>query len=233
MVSKLTEVVLPVAAASASAIFLRNSDANLTLAGVREGNAYRADVDVSDGHANLVLRNHQPSYVLASSQPPTFTVQLGMSVHALLYVPVASRDRVVGVLCVGYDQRDREPTAEIENWLIALGQYAALLMESLQLRRVVRRSIPAKKVYDVLNLVMRQAVKPLQVLWRADASAAAQVDNVVSTNLARQAKVIATLFSVLKDIATPDNAIFIGTASFATIEKELNTRLGSEDSLTS
>lgn len=225
LLKKLTEVMLPVAAAQVGAIFLRNGGSGLVLAGLREEGAYRTDVNVSDGHANSVMRSRQPSYVLASSEPPTFARQLGMPVRSLLYVPVASRGRVMGVLCAGYDQQSQEPTAEIENWLVALGQYAALLLESFQLRHAMRRSIPAKKVYDVLNLVMRRAVKPLQVLWRADEMLSSRPDSATAAKLAQQAKVIATVLSVFKDIATPDSAIFIGVASVTAIEKELDARL--------
>ena len=226
LLTQLTEVALHVAGADVSAVFLRkDSRSSLSLAAIRRGETCRSDVSIGDSHAAGVMRGGQPSYIRGSAEPPTFAMQLGISVHSLLYVPIVLRERVTGVLSVGYLQQSQEPTVEIQNWLIALGNYAVLLLDNIRLRRVLRKSIPVQRVYGVLNLFVRRLWKPLQALWKADETLSAQSENTVAAPLMRQVRIIATLLSVFKEVASPDSRIYIGTVQTAAIEKELNRRL--------
>jgi len=226
VLAKLTEVAMSIARADVSALFLRDGVA-LTLVVVRDGETLGTTAPVSDSHAEGVLRDGQPVYILSAATPPTFAAQLGVDAYSLLYVPVALRERVVGVLCVGYRDPSGAPTSETEIWLIALGSYVALSLENARLRGMLRKSLPVQKVHDVFNLLMRRAVKPLQSLWKAGELLGAHAENqAIGEMLSRQAQTIAAFLSIARDIATPDSGIFIGTATVSTIEKEIDVRLG-------
>lgn len=233
MLAQLTEAVLHITGAAVGGVFLREgSGSGLILAAVRYQGTFRSDARLSDGHAESVMRSGQPSYILGSAEPPTFAVQLGIPVHSLLYVPVALRERVLGVLSVGYVEQNQELTGEIQSWLIVLGNYAALLLDNMRVRQVLHKSIPVQRVRDVLNLFVHHAAKPLRALWRADEALSAQSENAAVLALARQVKIIATLLSVLKESASSNSPIYFGTAQVAAIEKEIEARLARIEGLT-
>ncbi len=210
-----TEAALRLSGADVSAVFLVEGGTPLVTAAVRQGEVCRVDVSISDHHAEVVVRSGRPLQVSAAADPSAFTAQLGIPARTLLYVPVRLRERGIGALAVAFRQPGQEPSVEAVDWLLLLSDYVALLWENVRFRDILQRSLPLQKVGEVLGVFIHYILTLLHTLTKG----------VGDGEPAREVKALATILAVLKDVAAPKSALYIGKVQAADIEKELDTRL--------
>lgn len=225
--SQATEAALRLARADVCTIFLRDDNSQLlTTLAVRQGKTYRTDVHIGDSHAESVLRAGQPLLLAAITTQSSFVAQLGVVAQMLLYVPILLRERAIGVIGVAYVRHGVEISADTQHWLVALAAYCGMVLESVRLRDVMRRSIPLHKVFEVLGVLARPLIRLLQALSAiVESQQGRPGTDAMRESLAREVKTLAAILSVCKDLASPKSALYISTVSTADIEKEMETRL--------
>lgn len=205
--TQVTEAVLRLSGAGVSAVFFAEGGAMVTAA-VRQGEVCRVDVAVSDRQAEIAVQSGKPLQISASAEPPAFTTQLGIPADVLLYVPMKLRERTIGAIAVAFRQPGEELAPETADWLLALSDYVALLWENVRFRDILSHSLPLQKVGEVLGVFIHYLLAPLPALAPT-----------------REVKTLAAILAVLKDVASPTSALYIGKVQAADIARELEDRL--------
>jgi len=140
VLKRILDAALFVTEADASVIFLVDPESGeLRLEAVRHTQGYAAGLDgsIGDSYAADVLRTGQPLCRSHPGRHSGVTDYLGRTAHSLLYVPICSGDRAVGVLGVALVQSGRTLPAETEGRLTALADYAALALNNNRLYEAV------------------------------------------------------------------------------------------------
>jgi putative methionine-R-sulfoxide reductase with GAF domain len=98
-------------------------------------------IQIHDSLAGEVLQTGKPQRLTADEG--TVKVVTGYLVNAILYVPVAIKGRVIGVLAVDNQSTSRPFTEDDENLLLVLAGYAAIALENARLLNESRRKFQA------------------------------------------------------------------------------------------
>jgi hypothetical protein len=110
------------------------------------GDKYARDfrIPVEDSLAGEVLQSGKPKRLTGSEK--LVKVVTGYLVNAILYVPVAIKGRVTGVLVVDNQASQRPFTENDENLLLVLAGYAAIALENARLLEETERRFQALAV---------------------------------------------------------------------------------------
>lgn len=98
-------------------------------------------VQIHDSIAGVVLQSGEPQRLTAADK--TVKVVTGYLVNAILYVPVAIKGRVIGVLAVDNQASEQPFTEDDENLLLVLAGYAAIALENARLLDESKRQFQA------------------------------------------------------------------------------------------
>jgi len=90
-------------------------------------------LQVSDSLVGKVVRTGSPLRLAKTSHGQFLKVSTGFLVHSLLYVPILSRDRLLGVLAVDNCVSERAFSQVDETLLVSLADYAAVALENSRL----------------------------------------------------------------------------------------------------
>jgi hypothetical protein len=99
--------------------------------GLGEKYARGFSIRTEDSIAGEVIRSGEPRRLTSAGEG--FKVVTGYLVHAILYVPIAIKSRVVGVLAVDNQVRKESFSQDDENLLLILAGYAAIAFENARL----------------------------------------------------------------------------------------------------
>jgi GAF domain-containing protein len=99
--------------------------------GLGDKYAHGFRIPIQDSTAGEVLQSNKPQRLIGLEQ--AVKVVTGYLVTAILYVPVAIRGRVIGVLAVDNQTSERPFTEDDENLLLVLAGYAAIALENARL----------------------------------------------------------------------------------------------------
>ncbi|MBN2004776.1 MAG: response regulator [Anaerolineae bacterium] len=231
--SQITQAILAMTGADASAIFLPVSG-KLAIKAVRNKLHFRSNAQLHDAQAETVFNTKQPTQIFGTAASAGFAAPLGQPVRTSFYVPIKLPQRVLGVLGIAYLQRSDSPgeddenphDLEARNWLNMTATYAAVVLENAHLHESLHKAIPVHRVTDMLTMLLGYASGPLQKLWKilTVAQTGGEVPD-LSGVLSREIKRVAILLSIFREIATPKGPLFIATTPPQAVEEELKKRL--------
>jgi len=226
-----TEALWQLSGASLSAIFLPGGEGALSMVTVRQGEICRLDAPLRDKHAETAVRTQQSLLVNGQADESNFAAQLGRPARDIFYVPLLFHDRAMGVLGVAYLQDDAALVPDIQNWLFALSDYVAILLENAHLQAALRQRLSAKRVQDVLQVFVYAMGRPLQILWKLVDMIAGQIQDArIVSLLKQQVHTITLIMAVFQDILNPSHPLHIGKTSAADIDAAIKSRLKSPSS---
>ena len=226
VLERATEALWQLSGASLSAIFLPGSEGALSMVVVRQTEICRLDVRLRDQHAETSARTRQSLLVAGQADAGSFAAQLGLPVRDVLYLPLLFRDRVIGVLGVAYLQEDAALVPDVQNWLFALSDYIAILLENARVQAALRHRFSAKRVLNVLQVLVNTIAKLVQTLWKLMDVIGTQVQDVRLADLCKQqVKTLAVILAVLRDLINPNHPLYIGKATVADVESAIKSRL--------
>jgi putative methionine-R-sulfoxide reductase with GAF domain len=101
--------------------------------GLGESHAHGLRIQTADSIAGTVVETNQPQRLESKEQE--LKVVTGYLVKSILYVPVAVKDRVIGVLVVDNQTPDKPFSDDDEKLLQVLAGYAAIALENARLRQ--------------------------------------------------------------------------------------------------
>ncbi|MEJ2209956.1 MAG: response regulator, partial [Anaerolineae bacterium] len=133
VLQRILDAALYLTGADASVVFLVDVESGeLKLEAVRHAKGYASGLDGSagEGYAADVLRTGQPLCLAQTDRRSGVTGYLGMPARSLLYVPISSADRRLGVLGVASVRSDRSLPAETEGRMTALADYVAIALNN-------------------------------------------------------------------------------------------------------
>jgi diguanylate cyclase (GGDEF)-like protein/PAS domain S-box-containing protein len=100
---------------------------------------------VKDSLVGEAIRSGKAVRRSADSQDPSLKISTGFLVHSLLYVPIISRGKPVGVLAVDNRIGRQHFTQRDERMLTSLVDYAAIALENAALFEQARRDLAERK----------------------------------------------------------------------------------------
>ena len=226
VLERATEALWQLSGASSSAIFLPGSAGALSMVVVRQTETCRLDVRLHDKHAETAVRTQQPLLVEGQADEENFATQLGLPVRDVLYLPLLFRDRVIGVLGVAYLQEDAALVSDVQNWLFALSDYIAILLENARLQAALRHRFLSKRVLNVLQMLANTMARPLQALWKLMDVIGTQIQDVRLADLCKQqVRTLTVILAVLRDLINSNHPLYIGKATAADVESAIKSRL--------
>jgi two-component system NtrC family sensor kinase len=191
---------------------------------------------VADRVANHVLETRKP--VLLTQQDLNIRLRgaTGFLVHSLLSVPLASKERVIGVLSVINRRRERNFARDDVTRLWAIADYAAIAVENARLLNTMRNTAIAEMLNNTVVMVSRYINSPLMSLMiKADRLVQAQQSGTLIdssglvSDLARltEAKVqeIRAMLTVLRDLASPQVIASVDNIEALDINTKVQERL--------
>jgi len=169
---------------------------------------------VADRLANHVLKTGKPILLTQEILSSRLKGQTGYLVHSLLSVPIRSRERVIGVLCVVNRVRERDFVEDDVTRLQAIANYAAIAVENARLLDTTRDAAVAQMLNKTVVTVSQYVNSPLMALMiKADQLVQAQEGgNLVDSEglvseMARLTEMkvqeIRAMLTVLRDLASP------------------------------
>jgi two-component system NtrC family sensor kinase len=169
---------------------------------------------VADRLANHVLKTGKPILLTQEVLSSRLQGQTGYLVHSLLSVPIRSRERVIGVLCVVNRVRERDFVQDDVTRLQAIANYAAIAVENARLLDSTRDAAVAQMLNKTVVTVSQYVNSPLMALMiKADQLVQAQEGgNLVDSKglvseMARLTEMkvqeIRAMLTVLRDLASP------------------------------
>lgn len=99
-------------------------------------------IPVSDSLLGSVLTTRKPLRISQTRQDAPLKVSTGYLVHSLLYIPLFSKGKALGVLSVDNHSNRRPFKESDEALLISLGDYAAIAIENANLYEQARLKAP-------------------------------------------------------------------------------------------
>lgn len=102
-------------------------------------------IPVEDSLIGNVVQSASPIWVSQIADENLLKVSTGFLVHSLLYVPIISKDRVIGVLAVDNPTEQRSFNDEDEARLTDLADYAAVAIENASLYEQAQLEIIERK----------------------------------------------------------------------------------------
>ena len=162
--------------------------------------------------------------------------QTGSLVHSLLGVPLRSRERSIGVLCVANRARERDFTREDRDRLRAMADYAAIAVENAVLLNDARDTAIAQMLNNTVVTVSHYVNTPLMALMmKADHLAHARQEGLVVDEQGLVAELaqftemkvqeIKAVLTVLRDLASPHVVTYIDNIQMLDIEAKVQEHL--------
>lgn len=169
---------------------------------------------VADRLANHVLETGKSILLTQEVLSNRLRGQTGYLVHSLLCVPIQSRERIIGVLCVVNRVRERDFVQDDRSRLLAIANYAAIAVENARLLDTMRDAAVAQMLNKTVVTVSQYVNSPLMALMiKADQLVQAQEGgNLVDSKglvseMARLTEMkvqeIRAMLTVLRDLASP------------------------------
>jgi two-component system NtrC family sensor kinase len=162
--------------------------------------------------------------------------QTGYLVHSLLSVPLCSRERAIGVLCVVNRVRERDFTRDDMDRLRAIADYAAVAVEKAALINKARNTAIAQMLNNTVVTVSHYVNTPLMALMiKADHLVQARKEGKLVDSqglvleMARFAEMkvqeIKAVLTVLRDLASPQVVTYIDNIQMLDIDAKVQERL--------
>ncbi len=205
-------------------------------AGEKQARGFR--LRVSDGMVMQVVRTGEPVAISdqAGGAEPGLKIKTGYLVHSLLNVPLKSKVKVMGVLSVANRVQRRYFTREDLNRLYALANYATIAIDNARLYEQTRKVAAAEMLNRTAVTVSHYVNTPLMALSaRVDGLFCAEQDgrivdeDALIADVARftQMKVeeIASVISILRDIASPKFVTYLDDIQMLDIEARVRQQL--------
>jgi signal transduction histidine kinase/DNA-binding response OmpR family regulator len=142
LLRRILDAAVYLAGADVGALFLLDRETRkLRLEAVRRGASYRTGLPAmsGDSHVQDVLRLGKPLWIANPAKQSGVTTYLGEKAQSLLYVPVKLGDTAIGVAGVAWADGGH-PSADTENRLVALADFAAIAINNALLFEETRRS---------------------------------------------------------------------------------------------
>jgi DNA-binding response OmpR family regulator len=204
--------------------------------GVGERVARGLRLRVSDSLVGMVVQTGKPMVISSETASPELKLLTGYLLHSLINVPLKVKDKVIGVLSVANRVRRRSFTKEDQAQLVALANYAAIAIDNARLYEATRKVVAAEVLNHTVVTISHYINNPLMTLMvGVDRLAQAAKDGKISdpTNqidgLARlteaKAKEIATVISILREIASPEFVTYMNNIQMLDIEAKVQERL--------
>ena len=204
--------------------------------GVGERVSHGFHLRVSDSLVGQVVRSGKPITINSRSASPELKIMTGYLVQAVMNVPLKIKDQVIGVLSVANRVRRQSFTAEDQNRLIALGNYASTAINNARLYDQTRRVAAADMLNRTVVTVSHYINNPLMTLSMgmdrlARGLEAGQIadehDLISKTVQLAQIKVeeISTVIAILRDVASPQFVTYMDNIEMIDINAKLQQRL--------
>jgi two-component system NtrC family sensor kinase len=182
------------------------------------------------------------AHILADGKPALLTGEVlrarapSSLVHSLLGVPLRSRGRSIGVLCVANRRRERDFTREDRDRLRAIANYAAVAVENALLLNDTRDTAIAQMLNSTVVTVSHYVNTPLMALMmKADHLAQARQEGQVVDDQGLVAELaqftemkvqeIKAVLTVLRDLASPHVVTYIDNIQMLDIEAKVQEHL--------
>jgi len=200
--------------------------------GLEEKQARTLRLRVEDSLAGAVMRSGEP-IVVGSGRHEVKTAYL---VKSLMAVPIKIEQRSIGVLCVAFRASDRTFSSNALYLVSAIADYAAIAIDNARLYEATRKVVAAEVLNHTVVTISHYINNPLMTLMvGVDRLVQAAKDGKISdpTNqidgLARlteaKAKEIATVISILREIASPEFVTYVNNIQMLDIEAKVQERL--------
>ena len=191
---------------------------------------------VVDRLATRVLQVGKPILLTREALSSSLRGQTGYLVHSLLSVPLRSKERAIGVLCVVNRVHERDFVREDLDRLRAIADYAAIAVENAILVNNAREAAIAQMLNNTVVTVSHYINTPLMALmFKADHLVQAlQEGKLVDSQglvpeLARftemKVQEIKAVLTVLRDIASPQVVTYIDNIQMLDIGAKVQEHL--------
>ncbi len=117
---------------------------------------------VSDLHVRRVFDTGQPLRARRSPDGDPVKVKTGYVVEALLYVPLVTGERVLGVMAAAQRQAGREFSAHAERNLVAIADFVAIALDNARLYDAVRQADRIKQ--EMIQNISHEYRTPLHLI---------------------------------------------------------------------
>jgi GAF domain-containing protein len=175
--------------AQVSALFLLDRNrGQLCLEAVRQGEAFHSSLGTiaPDSHAEDVLRARQPLWISGPTKRTGVTSYLGLRATSCLYVPVKLGGDSVGVIGIARLPEDRALSAEVQERLATLADYAAIALQNANLyngsQQQTRQLTTVNRIAQMIALsldlddVMRAVVRNIKESLHAETATLVLLD---------------------------------------------------------
>jgi two-component system NtrC family sensor kinase len=191
---------------------------------------------VADRLAKHVLEKGKPILLTQDALKSRLRGETGYLVHSVLSVPLESKTRVIGVLCLVNRVRKKDFVREDMARLWAIANYAAIAVENARLLNTTRNVAIAEMLNNTVVAVSRYINSPLMALMiKADRLVQAQEEgSLIDTKglvseLAHltetKVREIRAMLTVLRDLASPQVIANIENIQTLDIDARVQERL--------
>jgi two-component system NtrC family sensor kinase len=193
---------------------------------------------VVDRLATHVLETGKPILLTGEVLSNRLQGQTGYLVHSLLSVPLRSKEKAIGVLCVVNRVRERDFGRDDLNRLRAMANYAAIALENASLLKTTRNTAIAEVLNNTVVTVSHYVNTPLMALMiKADRLVHARQEGALADSeglvpdMARftemKVEEIKAVLNVLRDLASPQVVEYIDSIQMLDIDAKVQERLAS------
>ena len=191
---------------------------------------------VVDRLATHVLEAGKPILLTREVLSSRLRSQTGYLVHSLLSVPLSSRERAIGVLCVVNRVREQDFVRDDMDRLRAIADYAAIAVENALSLNNTRNAAIAQMLKNTVVTVSHYVNTPLMALMmKADHLVQARQEGQVVDSqglvpeMARftemKVEEIKAVLTVLRDLASPQVVTYIDNMQMLDIDTKVQERL--------
>lgn len=197
---------------------------------------------VGQGIVGWVVQHGQALRIDDTAQDPRFYSGVdeatGFRTHSILCVPLTVSDRVIGAIEAINKLDDRMPggkrqfTNQDEELLQDAAAFVAMAVENARLHEAVRETAAIQAIHQTIVTLSHYLNNSLQALLgtseylkleMGDGRLTAEAVRVIGQEVKR----IAAVLSVLRDVASPESMVYLGSTQMLDIENELQARLAS------
>jgi two-component system NtrC family sensor kinase len=196
---------------------------------------------VMDRLAERVFTTGKPILLTSKVLTAQVRTQTGYLVHSLLSVPLKTRGRSIGVLCVVNKARLQDFTRDDIGRLSAVASYAAIAIENSRLVATTRRDAVADALENTVATVAHYINNPLMSLMvkadglvlakergalvETDVSAEPPLVEDMSRFTERKVQEIKAVLAILSDLASPQLMTNLDDVQMLDIEARVRDRL--------
>lgn len=107
------------------------------------------NLPISDSVPGMVIRTKKPYRMAKTSEGPNLKVSTGFLVKSILYVPLLSKGKVLGVLSVDNRQNKRDFTQTDEDMLSSMADYASVAIDNANLYQCAQKEIEERSAVEL------------------------------------------------------------------------------------